>query len=218
MGDVREAGLRSALELDHVLIAVDDLADAARDLDARYGLSAVPGGRHPGWGTANVIVPLGDAFLELVAVVDEAEAAESAFGRWVAAGAAAGGGPLGWVVRPRGLDAVARRLGLRVSDGSRETPAGERLQWRTAGIGEAAAEPSLPFFIEWGNRTPFPGHATAAHPAGAVSFARLELSGDPDRLTAWLGDDHTLPIAVSEGEPAVTRIVVAGPGRETVID
>jgi len=39
------------LELDHVLIAVTDLAAAAREFEARYGLASIEGGRHPGWGT-----------------------------------------------------------------------------------------------------------------------------------------------------------------------
>src|SRR5207253_9345067 len=54
------------VELDHVLIAVDDLAAAARELEARHGLASIRGGRHPGWGTANRIVPLGQTYLELV--------------------------------------------------------------------------------------------------------------------------------------------------------
>src|SRR5581483_1601628 len=48
-------------ELDHVLVAVVDLAKAARELEARYGLSSIEGGRHAGWGTANRIVPLGNS-------------------------------------------------------------------------------------------------------------------------------------------------------------
>jgi Glyoxalase-like domain len=59
------------LELDHVLIATPDLEAAAAELDDRYGLTNVPGGRHPRWSTANRIVPLGDTYLELVAVVHE---------------------------------------------------------------------------------------------------------------------------------------------------
>jgi Glyoxalase-like domain len=74
-----------AAELDHVLVAVPDLAAAARVLEEEHGLTAIEGGRHPGWGTANRIVPLGDSYLELVAVVDAGEAARSPFGRWVAA-------------------------------------------------------------------------------------------------------------------------------------
>jgi Glyoxalase-like domain len=67
------------LELDHVLIAVADLANAAREIEARHGLASVEGGRHPGWGTANRIVPLGETYLELIAVIAGAEAARSPF-------------------------------------------------------------------------------------------------------------------------------------------
>ena len=87
------------MELDHVLIAVADLATAGREIEARYGLVSIEGGRHPGWGTANRIVPLGDAYLELVTVVDEAEAARSSFGSWVAEASPAFAKPLGWAVR-----------------------------------------------------------------------------------------------------------------------
>jgi hypothetical protein len=51
-------------------------------------------------------VPLGEAHLELVAVVDAAEAAQSPFGRWVAQ-APALAKPLGWAIRtPRARWAI----------------------------------------------------------------------------------------------------------------
>jgi hypothetical protein len=168
-------------ELDHVLIAVSDL-------DAPYPLPSIEGGRHPGWGTANRIVPLGDAYIELVTVVDEVEAAQSTFGRWVAG---APDGPLGWSVRTVDLDAVAARLDLTVTDGSRGA-----LRWRLAGVEQAAAEPSLPFFIEWAPGSTLPGAA------GKARSLELHLAGDADRLTAWLGG-HRLPITVETGTPAV---------------
>jgi hypothetical protein len=43
-------------------------------MEGRYGLASIEGGRHPGWGTANRIIPLGDAYIELVTVVDDEEA------------------------------------------------------------------------------------------------------------------------------------------------
>ena len=102
------------MELDHVLIAVADLSSAAREMEWRYGLASVEGGRHAGWGTANRIVPLGETYLELITVVDEGEAARSTFGRWVATGiGSAPGRPLGWVVRTKRIDDVAQRLDLR---------------------------------------------------------------------------------------------------------
>ena len=162
-------------------------------------------------------MPLGDAYLELVTVVDEAEAAESVFGRWVASGLESGSGRLlGWVARTDRLDEVAGRLGLTVSAGSRPGRDGRLLRWRLAGFEEAAAEPTLPFFVEWGPGTPLPSRAPVTHPAGAVSLAQLQLYGEPDRLAAWLGD-HSLAIEVRTGSPGVAAVVLSGGAREIVI-
>jgi Glyoxalase-like domain len=204
------------VELDHVLIAVADLAAAGRELEVRHGLASIEGGRHPAWGTANRIVPLGDSYLELVAIVDAAKAAESAFGRWVASSASNPGRPLGWAVRTSQLDEIAPRLDLSINAGSRSTPGGEQLRWRSAGIDQAAAEPSLPFFIEWAPQTQFPGRADIHHRAGTARIARLVLDADPARLAGWLGD-HQLPIVVRAGKPAVTAIHVAMGASEIVL-
>ena len=113
------------------------------------------------------------------------------------------GAPFGWAVRTPDLDAVAQRLGLRINAGSRLAPDGRRLTWRIAGIERAAAEPSLPFVIEWGVETPFPGAA------GTHVDVSLQLRGDARRVTDWLGD-HQLPITVSPGEAAVINVAVGG--------
>jgi hypothetical protein len=60
----------SDLWVDHIVYAVDDLEAAAERLRREFGFASVVGGRHPGWGTANRIVPLGREYVELVAVVD----------------------------------------------------------------------------------------------------------------------------------------------------
>jgi len=208
---------RGLPELDHVLVAVADLTAAAEEIEARHGLASIEGGRHPGWGTANRIVPLGDAYLELVAVVDEDEALQSAFGRWVVGAHPKLAQPLGWAVRTHKLDEVARRLGLTVDTGSRAARSGRPARWRMAGIQQAATESSLPFFIEWAHGTTLPGRATASHPAGSIQLARLELKGDADHLAAWLGP-HELPIICAAGTPLVARIVLNGPEREIVLD
>jgi Glyoxalase-like domain len=162
-------------------------------------------------------VPLGEAYLELVAVVDESEAAQSPFGRWVAAAQSKLAQPLGWAVRTDELDDVARRLRLTVDVGSRTGRDGRLVRWRLAGIEQATAEPSLPFFIEWGHRTPLPGRTPVTHRAGAVQIATLRLDGDADRLAAWLGT-HRLPITVNPGSPAVASIVLTGAAGEIVLD
>jgi hypothetical protein len=196
------------VRLDHVLIAVADLKAAGLEIEERYGLTSVEGGHHPAWGTANRIVPLGDSYLELVAVVDAAKADKSSFGRWVASSASSSLRPFGWAVRTTRLDEIAGRLGLSVHAGSRATPGGGEVRWRSTGLEQAAAEPSLPFFIEWGPKTRFPGRAEIRHAAGAARIARLDLSADAGRLASWLGEHH-LPIVVSPGKPAVTAIHIA---------
>jgi Glyoxalase-like domain len=200
------------VELDHALIAVGKLADAAQRLEARHGLTSLEGGRHKGLGTANRIAPLGDTYLELVAVVDEAEAAESVFGSWVAGGEI----PrlLGWCARTRELDAVAGRLGLTVADGSRVRGDGTILRWRMAGLEQSAHEPSLPFFIEWAPETPYPGNAPVQQRA---RIEELRLDGDPDRIRHWLGD-ASLPIAIREGDPAVRSVVLETDAGQVVLD
>ncbi len=161
-------------------------------------------------------MPLGDAYLELVAVVDQSEAERNPFGRWLAQAMAGPAQPLGWAVRTGRLDEVAGRLELTVGSGSRATRDGRLLRWRMAGLEEAAAEPSLPFFIEWERGTELPGRAPATHPAGDVAIARLELDGDADRLATWLGR-HRLPLVVRPGAPAVASIVLTGAAGELVL-
>lgn len=204
------------MEIDDVLVATRDLAEGVHELASRHGLSAVAGGHHPGWGTANRIVPLGNAYLELVAVVDPVEARESAFGRWVADNATGLAEPFGWAVRVDDLDGVVRRHGLAIAEGSRVTPSGDTLRWRTAGLERAIAEPSLPFFIQWAPESSFPGASPRDEP-DADGIARLVLSGAPEALAAWLGD-HALPIEVRLGPPAVVSLVLERPAGETVLE
>jgi hypothetical protein len=200
------------VELDHVLIAVTDIEAAARDFESRHGLASVDGGRHRDFGTANRIIPLGSTYLELVAVVDPGAASASSFGWWVDRGATDEGRLIGWAVRTATLDEVAGRLELPIRSGSRLTPAGTELRWRSAGIDEAIAEPCLPFFIEWEEGVPYPGAVDA--PRAAI--ARLVLGGSADRVAAWLGA-HTLPIRVIDGPAEVAAVVLSTAAGEIIL-
>jgi hypothetical protein len=88
--------------------------------------------------------------------------------------------------------------------------------WRLAGLERAAAEPSLPFFIEWEEDTPLPGRSSVTHPGGPFQIERLRLEGNPDRLADWLGP-HRLPIEVRPGPPAVESVVLTGEAGGIVI-
>ena len=202
------------LAIDHVLIPVDDLVAAGAIVKAGYGLTSIEGGRHPGWGTANRVVPLGDAYIELVAVIDRNAAALSTFGRWILG--AAPSQPLGWAVRTRAIAEVGQRLGLSITEGSRSTPDGDVLRWRTAGLDEATAEPGFPFSIEWADGVRLPGTAPVHHPSGTVQLRRLSLAADPARLAHWLGQDE-LPLSVKRGRSGIVSVVLAHDEQEFAI-
>jgi len=182
------------LAIDHIVLPVTNLAVAAAEFESQYGLASIEGGHHPSWGTANRIVPLGNAYVELVAVVDPEAAAHATFGTWIAT--ATPGQPLGWAVRTDAIEAVGRRLRLPIVPGSRVAPGGELIAWRGVGVDAATSEPGLPFFIQWGAGVPFPGHAPVRHPGGPARLKRLSVNMDPSRLEAWLGEHH-LPISAA---------------------
>ena len=69
--------------LDHIVMAVPNLAAAQESFRTELGLQVLGGGRHDGAGTENAIVPLHDCYLELVTVVDPSAAAANPFGRLV---------------------------------------------------------------------------------------------------------------------------------------
>ena len=46
------------MQIDHAIIGARDIDAVADRLWERHGLASLPGGRHPGWGTHNRIVPL----------------------------------------------------------------------------------------------------------------------------------------------------------------
>jgi hypothetical protein len=72
-----------------------------------------------------------------------------------------------------------------------------------AGLERSAEEPSLPFFIEWGAGTPYPGEALAQ----SATIDEVRLQGEPGRIEEWL-DSADVPISVSEGRPALKSIVL----------
>jgi hypothetical protein len=206
------------LRLDHVAYAVRDLDEAAVRFREELGLDSVAGGRHVGFGTANRIVPLGDQYIELVGVIDHAEAEGSAFGRSVLERSAGDGGWLVMVVSCDDLDAVASRLGLSTQEGARARPDGAEIRWRMAGHDDPRREPWMPFFISWDIAEELhPGRQRAGHGVKAEGLAWVEVGGDGARLSEWLGGED-LPIRVVDAPPGIVHVAIATAGGELVID
>ncbi len=141
--------------LDHVMICVPDLQQGIAQY-RKMGFTIFEGGAHPGKGTHNAIALNSDDYLELLAVRDPAEyAASGKAGAWntgLTDFIAAGGGIRYVVVQSDDLAAdvsAMRDRGVDVSDamdGSRRTPAGLELKWKSAALG--AKNPLPIFFIQ----------------------------------------------------------------------
>ena len=197
------------LRIDHVVLAVRDLdASAARLWDA-HGLRFAPGGRHPQWGTANMIAPLGWDYVELLGVVDEDVGSSTVLGRNLMELSEDGDRWFSVCLADDDIDETAARLGLEVRPGARTRRDGTEVRWRGAGIEERGEDLWLPFFISWDVPAEHhPGAAPAQHRVPVEGIAWAEVGGDEARLREWLGAAD-VPIRVVEGDAGVLAVGVA---------
>ncbi|MFQ3535814.1 MAG: VOC family protein [Aggregatilineales bacterium] len=164
-------------QLDHVVIAVSDLARAVQDYRT-LGFIVLEGGIHASGATHNALIVFADGtYLELLAPTGAAAGAEALdFSPMLAHGE----GLCGFALRADGLPALVAALrgrGVAVSDpltGARQQQDGTRLAWRLALVEGGFA----PFLIE--DITPrslrVPDDpALTAHPNGVRGIGGLEL-------------------------------------------
>ena len=182
------------MRLDHLSFAAgpDGLASTAQRIGGLLGKDFVDGGVHPRFGTRNMIMPLaGDTYIEIVEVLDHPASDKAPFGQAVRARSALGGGWLGWVVAVDDISVVESRLGREAAAGNRHRPDGTELRWKQIGVNGLIADPQLPFFVQWDS-------PAALHPSRgadpAFSLACLEIAGDPQRVSEWLGETVEAPL------------------------
>jgi hypothetical protein len=182
------------MRLDHLSFAAGPggLASTAQRIGGLLGKEFADGGVHPRFGTRNMILPLSaGTYLEIVEALDHPASDKAPFGQAVRARSALGGGWLGWVVAVDDISVVEARLGREAARGNRHRPDGTELRWKQIGVNGLIADPQLPFFIQWD--TPEELHPSAG---GDDSFALdcLEIAGDPQRVSEWLGETVEAPL------------------------
>ena len=185
------------MRIDHVIYAASDLDAAAAQVTDALGMPVVGGGRHEGLGTVNRIVPLGGGYVELLAVADVDEASRTVFGAGLLSRLRdVGPGWWGWAVCVDDVEA----LGLPVVGIAREG-----MSARLAGVMDAMADPSLPFFVARDEGVPDPGGV------GGPGLSWVEVAGSAARVSSWLGGSSDLPVRVVDGvEPVGLRAVGVG--------
>jgi hypothetical protein len=204
-------------QLGQVIFGVRDL-DAASDRFTAMGFEVLDGGIHPGVGTANRIIPLGSAYLELLGVVDVGEAGASGYGRALLAATADGDRLVRWSLRTDAIDEVAARLGLTVEPRRRHRPDGVELTWRAAGLDVALADGTLPFFMQWDRPEHYPGLMPARHPNGARRVAGLALTpSDRGRLVSWTDGADAPLCLVDASSPGLWSVSVDTADGEVLI-
>jgi glyoxalase-like protein len=62
------------LDLDHIVVAAERLADGVAYVENTLGATMAPGGKHPLMGTHNALLGLGALYLEVIAIDPEAPA------------------------------------------------------------------------------------------------------------------------------------------------
>ena len=146
--------------LDHVLLGCSDLQLGIDFVEKRTGVRAAFGGVHPGRGTQNALLSLGERqYLEIIAP-DPAQGS-STNARSLSLQKLTEPRLVGWAAHPGSLEEFAKKLrGAGVSfdgptPGSRKRPDGRVLQWQTLDLKDDASG-LLPFFIEWSADSPHP--------------------------------------------------------------
>ncbi len=160
--------------LDHILLGCSDLGQGIAFVEQRTGVRPAIGGVHPGRGTRNALLSLGERhYLEVIAPDPGQSRAEGSRASMVnELKQLTSPRIVDWAVHTTDIEAVAERLrkaGIAFegpSPGSRKRPDGRVLNWQTLNL-EEDRNGLLPFFIQWG--------AGSAHPSvDAPSGCRLD--------------------------------------------
>ncbi|HEY4133477.1 MAG TPA: VOC family protein [Gemmatimonadaceae bacterium] len=162
--------------IDHLVYATADLESGMRAVEELTGIAPTRGGQHPGRGTRNALVALGDdVYLEIVAP-DPAQDAPPA-GRWLGVDAVSDARLTTWAAKGSGLTELRRSalehavpLGEVKSSGRRRAD-GVLLSWQLTEPEPLVADGVIPFFIDWGE-SPHPAR-TAAQGVSLIEF-RIE--------------------------------------------
>ena len=195
--------------LDHILLGCNDLDRGIAFVEEHSGVRAAFGGVHPGRGTRNALLSLGEKhYLEIIApdpqqpgASDTRDLQKLSEPRLV-----------GWAAHPGEITQFAVTLrSAHISfegptPGSRKRPDGRLLQWKTLNL-ENDESGLLPFFIEWSAGTI---HPSADAPSGC-KIERFAIATPNEVELQRLCTQLKLDVHVQHGEKAQLQARISGP-------
>src|SRR5882724_2121689 len=198
--------------LDHIILGCNDLDLGMELVEQNTGVRPAIGGVHPGRGTRNALLSLGERrYLEIIApdpaqqkIVHFPQIREMKDPRLI-----------GWAVHPPDIAATAKLLRENQiafqgpDEGSRKRPDGRVLNWKTINLADDR-HGLLPFFIEWS--------ADSVHPSkDAPAKCTLDYftvkAVDPQELAATL-KRIGLDFPVQRSDKTRLHAVISGPKGE----
>ena len=195
--------------LDHIILGCNDLDRGIALVEENTGVRPAIGGVHPGRGTRNALLSLGERrYLEIIAP----DPKQSQIVHYPQLRSMTDPRLIGWAVHPSDIAAIAKQLRENKiaftgpDDGSRKRPDGRVLTWKTVNLADDH-HGLLPFFIEWSVDTVHPSKDAPEK----CSLAYFEImSDDPDELSATL-KRIGLDLPVQRSDKSRLRALISGP-------
>jgi len=198
--------------LDHILLGCADLDEGIAFVERNTGVRAAFGGVHPGRGTRNGLLSLGEKhYLEIIAPDPQQPGVPDRYGLQKLTEPRL----VNWAAHPGDLTKFAAHLrSARLAfdgptPGSRKRPDGRLLQWKTLNLRDDH-HGVLPFFIEWSADTT---HPSVDAPAGC-RIVYFGLSAPNDTELQRLCTVLDLDVPVDHGDlPRITARISGPDGR-----
>jgi hypothetical protein len=200
-------------DLDHILLGVNDLDRGIAWMQERSGVRAMFGGVHPGRGTRNALLSLGQLrYLEIIAP-DPAQLSSATQAESMGDHLKAFTEPrlVGWAAHTMNLMEVVKKAasaGIDIQnprDGSRARPDGKVLRWRSAAL-QTDFDGVLPFFIEWGAETIHPSQDS---PAGCT-LERFSIESPSVKDIRRVAGQLRLDVDAKSGKKPLLHARIAG--------
>jgi hypothetical protein len=198
-------------KLDHILLGSPDLQAGIDFVEKLSGIRATFGGVHPGRGTQNALLSLGERrYLEIIAP----DPTQPGVKNPIASNLHSLTEPrlIGWAAHPGSVSVLAAKLRAAGLDfegpvpGSRKRPDGKLLNWQIVALADTASG-LLPFFIEWGQDSV---HPSVDAPKGCALVSFLAETPDPEKLVVTL-KTLELDLPVKKAEKSRLHAVISGP-------